>query len=76
MNDPIKIPIYIPDAEAKQFLLFQQYYAQFKVMIDSRVFEQRNCSITLNFDNDGTLKDIKRTDTIYSRKRSVENSSQ
>ena len=74
---PEKIAVFVPDMEAKQFLLFQQHYEIFNVLLSSGVFNHRNCSITLNFDNDGVLRDIKKTDSMYSRKRSsVDKSSQ
>jgi len=61
-----KIPIYIADDEAVKFLLFQEYYETFMVLINSRVFDVRNGSVTLNFDKNGTLKTINRSDILYS----------
>ena len=63
-----KIPIYIPDAEAKQFIIFQQHYDVFTVLLDNNVFGQRNAAFTLHFDKNGILQTIQRTDFPYSRR--------
>ncbi len=63
-----KIAVFVPDAEAQQFLLFQQYFEPFNVMLGAGVFNIRSGSATLHFDGDGTLKTINRSDVLYSRK--------
>lgn len=63
-----KIPIYVLDEDAKKFLLFQQYYDIFCTMIDNGVFATKNGSVSLHFDNNGTLQTIQRQDFLYSRK--------
>jgi hypothetical protein len=62
------IKIYATDETARLFLLFQQHYDVFKTLIDSGALNQRNASVTLHFDNDGTLKVIQRADFLYSKK--------
>jgi len=60
------IPIYIPDDQAKQFLIFQQYYEPFVLLIEKKVFEQKNATISLDFDKFGVLRAIRRQDFLYS----------
>lgn len=67
-----KIAVYIPDEEAKQFLLFQQYFEPFTTMVDAKVFEIRNGSAMLHFDSQGVLQLINRADVLYSRKHSTQ----
>lgn len=62
----VKIPIYVLDKEAKQFILFQKNYDLFNLLLSSKVFEQKNCTILLDFDKFGTLKAIRRNDYLYS----------
>jgi hypothetical protein len=66
MSNPEKIPIYIADAEAEKFLLFQQHYETFALLLDNGVFDVRNGSVTIHFDNKGILKAINRSDVLYS----------
>ncbi len=61
-----KIAIYIPDEEAKKFLLFQQHYELFTLLLDKKVFEQKNASVILNFDHLGDLQTIERNDFLWS----------
>lgn len=61
-----KIPIYILDAEAKKFLVFQQYYEPIALLIDKKVFEQKNATISLDFDKFGVLRSIRRQDFLFS----------
>ena len=63
-----KIAIYIPDDEAKKFLLFQQYYDVFSLMLEKGVFNQKKANIILTFDHDGVLQTIQRSDFMYTRK--------
>ena len=65
---PNKVAVFIPDAEAAQFLLFQKYYEPFSILLDANVFTQRNAAITLNFDNNGILQVVERKDRLYSRR--------
>jgi hypothetical protein len=61
-----KIAIYIPDDEAKKFLLFQEHYATFCLLLESGVFGVRNGSVVLHMDKKGLIKAINRTDVLYS----------
>lgn len=63
-----QIAVYVADEEAQKFLLFQQYYEPFTVLLDSGVFNIRNGSAILHFDNEGTLQAINRADVLYSRR--------
>ena len=58
--------IEISDAEAKKWLLFQEHYRIFDLLIEADVFVQRSAAVTLHFDNKGVLQTIERRDTIYS----------
>lgn len=62
------VAIFVPDAEATKFLLFQQYYQPISVLIDHGVFMQKNAEIALHFDSNGILQTIQRRDSLYSRK--------
>lgn len=66
MNKNEPIPIFIPNAEAAKFLLFQRYYDTFMLMLDNNVFNVSNGSVTLHFDKKGVLKTINRADVLYS----------
>jgi hypothetical protein len=63
-----KIAVFIPDEEASKFLLFQQYFNPFTVMLDSGVFTIRNGSAILHFDSQGELQAINRADVLYSKR--------
>lgn len=67
-NNAIKVAVYIPDAEAKKFLVFQQYYDIFSILIDKKIFDTRNGSIALHFDKEGVLQSIQRADFMYSKR--------
>lgn len=60
----------MPEEDAKLFLLFQEHYATFKLLVERGVFDQKNAAVTLHFDNAGTLQVIQRADSLYSRKHS------
>jgi len=66
--DKIEVAVYMPDAEAAKFLLFQEYFEPFNVLIEAGVFQTRNGSIALHFDANGVLQTVQRADTLYSRK--------
>jgi len=66
-----KIAVYIPDSEAQKFLLFQEYFEPFSIMIESDVFSIRNGSAILHFDSNGTLQTINRADVLYSRRHQL-----
>lgn len=60
-----RIPIYVPDEEAKQFLLFQKYYDLFSLLIDRGILNQKKAIISLYFDHTGNLTKIQRDDNLY-----------
>lgn len=60
-----RIPIYIPDEEAKQFLLFQKHYDLFNLLLERGIFDQKKSIISLYFDHTGTLTKIQRDDNLY-----------
>lgn len=51
---PNKIAIFIPDDEAKQFLVFQKNYTLFQEMEKQQVFDIKYGEVTLHF-QDGVL---------------------
>lgn len=65
MEKKIEVAVYLPDAEAKKWLLFQEFYSPFTLMLDSHVFEVRNGSVVLHFDANGSIQAINRTDYLY-----------
>jgi len=62
------IPIYVADEEAAKFLLFQQHYDVFCLLLEAHVFDVRNGSVTMHMDNDGAIKAINRLDVLYSHR--------
>lgn len=59
------ITIILTTNDAEKFKLFQKYYDNFGTLLDSKVFEQKNACISLNFDNEGVIKTIERKDILY-----------
>jgi len=76
INSMDKIAIYIPDLEAQKYVLFQQYFEPFSIMIDSDLFSIRNGSATLHFDSNGTLQTINRSDVLYSKRHQLSTGNQ
>lgn len=68
MENKVKIPIFIPDEEARKFIVFKKYYDTFSLMIEKNVFETKNGSISLHFDRNGILQSIQRSDILYSKR--------
>lgn len=62
---PEKIPVFMPDADVKRFLVFQEYYQPICLLIESEVFESKNATILLDFDKMGVLRSIRRQDFLY-----------
>lgn len=62
---PEKIPVFMPDEEVKQFLIFQQYFKPITVLINAHVFEQKDATILLDFDHSGTLVKVRRNDALW-----------
>lgn len=65
MNKQIEIAVYMPDEEAKKFMLFKQNYDIFSTLISSGVFNVKNGSVVLHFDQNGHINLIQRADTLY-----------
>lgn len=65
---PETIPVYMPDEEVAKFIVFQQHYDLFALLLEKKVFEQKNCTISLNFDSKGELATIERQDFLFSRR--------
>lgn len=64
----IEVAVYMPDEEAKQFLLFKEHYEIVKVLLDKGIFDIRNGSVSLHFDGNGVLQTIQRADILYSKR--------
>lgn len=71
MDNITEVTILLPEAEAKKWLLFQEYYDTFAILVDKGAFNVRNGSIALHFDYDGKLKIIQRADVLYSAKHDI-----
>lgn len=72
MSEITKIAVYIPDEDAEKFLLFQQYYDTFSLLVENGVFDIRNGSAVLHFDKKGELLAINRADILYSKRHSLQ----
>lgn len=68
MENKITVAVYIPDEDAKKFLLFQQYYDPFCILLESKFFEQKKATLAVSFDHNGLLQTIQRADFLYSRR--------
>lgn len=71
MKDQIEIKVFLPDADAQKWLLFQQHYDLFSLLLEKGVFDQKNAALSLHFDSNGTLQTIQRNDFVYSRKHDL-----
>lgn len=60
-----EVTIFLIPTEAVKFRVFQEKYEVFNTLLDNGVFEVRNGSVALHFDNDGTLQLIQRADVLY-----------
>lgn len=65
MDKITTVTLLLPPDEAKKWLMFQQYYDTFGLLVDKGVFTIRNGSATLNFDPQGELKSISRNDILW-----------
>lgn len=68
MNEDINITIFVPEQDGKKWLLFQEYYQPFSLMADAGVFLIKNGTASLDFDQYGALKTIRRSDVLYSHR--------
>lgn len=54
--------------DAKKFLLFQEHYETFNLLIKSNVFDVKNGKVELHFDSIGKLQSIHRADILYDKR--------
>lgn len=71
MEKKIEVAVYLPDETAKKFLLFQEYYEPFCILLNSGFFQQKKATLAVSFDHNGVLQKIQRADFLYSRKHEV-----
>ena len=62
------ITIQITTPEAVLFRDFQKDHDLFYLLKSRGVFDQKNASVILNFDSNGTLQTIQRQDFMYSKR--------
>lgn len=67
MEKKIEVAVYLPDEQAKMFLLFQEHYDKVSVLLKSGAFSVKNGSVVMHFDQDGSLKAVNRADYLYSQ---------
>lgn len=65
MDNITTITLLLPESEAKKWLLFQQYYDTFTILVENGAFEVKNGNVVMNFDLNGTLKSIARNDLLW-----------
>jgi hypothetical protein len=68
MDNIAEVTILLPEAEAKKWLLFQEYYDTFAILVEKGVFKQSNGVVSLHFDHNGSLQVIQRADVLFSRR--------
>jgi len=61
-----KIPIYVLDAEAKQFLVFQEHYEVFSAMQEADALSVGWGKVTLNFAH-GMLQNVVKEEVAWRR---------
>ncbi len=59
------IIITLTTPEAIQFRNFQQFHDTFALLCKSGVFDMKNGSATIHFDQFGTIQKIERKDSLY-----------
>lgn len=69
--EPTNITIFATDEVARKFVLFQKYFEPISVLIDKRALEQKNCAVTMHFDQNGILQTVQRADVLYSRRHEL-----
>lgn len=68
MDKVQEITIFATDETAKQFIAFQKHYDVFMLLMEKKVFEQKNATVSLDFDKFGALKAIRRNDFLFTTK--------
>lgn len=66
-----EVTIILTTPEAVMFREYQKDYELFNLLKSHGIFNQKNASITLNFDHNGILQNIQRQDFIYSKRHLV-----
>lgn len=57
------------DADAKLFIEFQRLHKNIELLTNSKMFDIRNGSAVIHFDNDGNIGKIERFDTLFDIRR-------
>jgi len=57
--------IFLTPLQATQFLEFQKNHAMFIFLLQNKVFDIRNGSATIHFDNNGVIGKIERNDSLF-----------
>lgn len=63
-----EITIFISPQEAMQFRNFQKHHDLFLLLVNKGVFDIRNGSAVLHFDNNGIIQKIDRHDPLFDSK--------
>lgn len=58
--------VYLEPEVAVKFVLFQQYFTPFTVLLECNFFEQSAATLVVRMDKDKKIRDISRTDLLYS----------
>ena len=61
----IKIPVYMIDEDARKFLLFQEHYDLITLLLENKIYEMKNGSITLHFDGDCAVRKIESNKVLF-----------
>jgi len=68
MNNAIETTIFLSNIDAEKFKLFVLHYDTFSILLEKGVFNQRSASISLDFDHNAVLQNIRRNDLLFSRR--------
>ena len=66
-----QITILLTTPEAILFRDFQQFHQTFALLCTKGVFDMRNGSVTLHFDQNGTIQKIDRHDSLFDARAKV-----
>lgn len=64
-----EIPVFMSASEVERFKLFMRHYNVFQELLEAKVFEVKNGSATMDFNQEGDLMDIKINVVAYKRKK-------
>jgi hypothetical protein len=59
------VTVILTTPEAEMFKSFNQFHATFALMVTKGVFDVKNGSITMHFDNEGNIQRIERKDDLF-----------